>query len=169
VASYLRLLRQFASNHADDVDAIQSALDAGNTNEACGFAHALKGVAGMLGATSVQRLAAELEAAIREQRRSQDIETRVALLAAEMSPLIDALLDLPADSLTPSGTPQAAAAAIAHLESLLAGNDMEATDFVASAAPLLVVAVGEEVATTLMQQVASIDFSGALETLRRTH
>lgn len=167
VASYLRLLRQFAANHGRDVEAIRVALADGNTAEARSLAHALKGVAGMLGANAVQRLAAELEAAIREQRRPQDIDNRVTLLAAELTPLVDALGDLAADVPAAAGTPQGAAAAVARLEGLLAGNDMEATDFVASAAPLLRLALGTQVVATLSDQVAAIDFSGALATLRQ--
>jgi PAS domain S-box-containing protein len=168
VASYLRLLRQFAANHGRDVEAIRVALADGNAAEARSLAHALKGVAGMLGANAVQRLAAELEAAIREQRRPQDIDNRVTLLAAELAPLVDALGELSADIPAAAGTPQAAAAAVARLEGLLAGNDMEATDFVASAAPLLRLALGAQAVATLSDQVAAIDFSGALATLRQS-
>jgi two-component system sensor histidine kinase/response regulator len=166
-ASYLRLLRQFAANHARDLGSIGAALAEGRTDDARSLAHALKGVSGMLGAVAVQRLSAELEAAIREQRRPQDIDNRLALLAAELTPLIDALNELPVEMPKAAGTPQAAAAAVARLESLLTADDMEATEFVASAAPLLRVALGEEVMTTLADQVAAIDFAGAVATLRQ--
>jgi PAS domain S-box-containing protein len=166
-ASYLRLLRQFASNHARDLGTIRAALAAGRADEARGIAHALKGVSGMLGAVTVQRLSAELEAAIREQRRPQDIDNRLALLAAELTPLVDALNELPVETPKAAGTPQAAAAAIARLEAMLTANDMEATDFVVSAAPLLRVALGEDAMATLANQVAAIDFAGAVATLRQ--
>ncbi|MBI5786396.1 MAG: PAS domain S-box protein [Rhodocyclales bacterium] len=166
-ASYLRLLRQFATNHAGDVGSVAAALADGRSDEARGLAHALKGVSGMLGAVTVQRLAAELEAAIREQRRPQDIENRLTLLAAELAPLIDALDALPVEMPKAAGTPQAAAAAVAKLEGMLTENDMEATDFVVATAPLLRVALGDELAMTLSEQVAAIDFAGALATLRQ--
>jgi len=166
-ASYLRLLRQFATNHARDLGNIGAALAEGRTDDARGLAHALKGVSGMLGAATVQRLSAELEAAIREQRRPQDVDNRLALLAAELTPLIDALNELPVEMPKAAGTPQAAAAAVARLEGLLTANDMEATDFVVAAAPLLRVALGEEAMATLADQVAAIDFAGAVATLRR--
>jgi two-component system, sensor histidine kinase and response regulator len=166
-ASYLRLLRQFATNHLHDVDSIGAALADGRADDARGLAHALKGVAGMLGAVNVQRLAAELEAALREQRRPHDIENRLALLTAELTPLLDALNELPVEMPTVAGTPQAAAAAVARLEGLLTANDMEATDFAVSAAPLLRVALGEDAVATLADQVAAIDFAGALATLRQ--
>ncbi|MBI4996774.1 MAG: response regulator, partial [Rhodocyclales bacterium] len=166
-SSYLRLLHQFATNHARDVDNVGAALAAGRLDEARALAHALKGVSGMLGAATVQRLSAELEAAIGEQRRSQDIDNRLTLLAAELVPLIDALNALPVEMPKAAGTPQAAAAAVARLEGLLTTNDMEATDFVVSAASLLRGALGDEAATTLSEQVAAVDFAGALATLRQ--
>jgi PAS domain S-box-containing protein len=165
-SSYLRLLRQFASNHAGDIANITAALANGRADEARGLAHALKGVSGMLGAITVQRLSAELEAAIREQRRPQDVGNRLALLEAELTPLINALGELPVDMPTVAGTPQAAAVAVARLDALLTANDMEATEFVASTAPLLRVALGEQVVAALSDQVAAIDFAGALATLR---
>jgi two-component system sensor histidine kinase/response regulator len=165
-SSYLRLLRQFATNHYRDLDRIGAALADGRDEEARSLAHALKGVSGMLGAVTVQRLSAELEAAIREQRRPQDIENRLTLLAAELTPLLDALNELPVELPKAAGTPQAAAAAVARLESLLLANDMEATDFVATSAPLLRIALGEDAVATLADQVAAIDFAGALATLR---
>ena len=168
VSSYLRLLRQFATNHAGDAEAIRAHLEAGDVDAARGLAHALKGVAGMLGATPVQRLAAELEAALREKRQPHDIESRLTLLTAELMPLVDALSELPANTPAAEGTPQAANAAASTLEKLLADNDMEATDFVATAAPLLRTALGDERFATLSTQVAAIDFSGALATLRET-
>jgi CheY-like chemotaxis protein/HPt (histidine-containing phosphotransfer) domain-containing protein len=168
VDSYRRLLRQFAANHASDVEAIRREFEQGNLKAIGTLAHALKGVTGMLGASSVQRLAAELEASVREQRRAQDIESRISLLAAELTPLVDALADLPDEMPVAAGTPQAATEAVARLRKLLTDNDMEATDFVASAAPLLRGALGEEAVARLAEQVAAIDFAGALATLRQT-
>jgi two-component system sensor histidine kinase/response regulator len=167
-SSYLRLLRQFSTNHSNDLAKIGAALAEGRPADALGVAHALKGVSGMLGAVGVQRLSAELEAAIRENRRPQDIENRQALLAAELTPLIDALRALPVETPTAEGNPQAAGAAIAHLESLLMAHDMEATEFVVSAAPLLCGVLGDSAWTTLSAQVAAIDFTGALATLRQS-
>jgi signal transduction histidine kinase/DNA-binding response OmpR family regulator len=166
-ASYLRLLRQFAANHASDGDKLRAAIAAGRLDDARGIAHALKGVAGMLGATAVQRLAAELEAAIREQRRPQDIENRLALLNGEMTPLIDAIDELPIEMPKAAGTPEAAAAAVERLTALLTANDMEATEYVVGAAPLLGTALGETTFARLAEQVAAIDFAGALATLRQ--
>jgi two-component system sensor histidine kinase/response regulator len=166
--SYRRLLRQFAANHAGDAEAIRREFERGNLDAVGTLAHALKGVTGMLGASSIQRLAAELEASIREQRQAQDIGSRISLLVSELTPLIDALVDLPDETTVATGTPQAANEAVARLERLLTDNDMEATDFVASAAPLLRVVLGEEAAIRLAEQVAAIDFAGALATLRRT-
>ena len=167
LSSYLRLLHQFAANHTDDVEAIRIRLAAGDMDEARILAHSLKGVAGMLGAAAVQRLAAELEAAIREQRDRKDVDNRLQLLAVELAPLVSALHMLAPAAPEPAGNPQAAQAAVARLATLLEANDMEATDLVSTAAPLLRTALGEQTTATLARQVAAIDFAAALATLRQ--
>ena len=150
---------------------MRNELTAGNPEEVRSLAHSLKGVAGMLGALDVQRLAAELEAAVREQRRQQDIETRIAQLDAEMAPLVQALKQLPEHSLpaadNTSVSPQTVAEVLSRMQSLLKANDMEATEFVVSSAPILRTALGEEVVTELAQHVAAIDFRGALALMKR--
>ncbi|MBM4201568.1 MAG: response regulator, partial [Gammaproteobacteria bacterium] len=62
---YLRVLRIFAGRCADDMDALRAALDGGAAADARRIAHSIKGNAAILGATQVQPLAAQLEAAIK--------------------------------------------------------------------------------------------------------
>jgi two-component system, sensor histidine kinase and response regulator len=61
VASYVRLLRRFADEHGDDVAKLRTSIAAGDTGVARSLAHALKGVAGTLGAVRLQDLMTELE------------------------------------------------------------------------------------------------------------
>jgi two-component system, sensor histidine kinase and response regulator len=168
--SYLRLLRQFASSHEGDAVAIRDCLATGENVEAQRLAHSLKGAAGALGATVVQRLAAELELAIRGQRGQNDIEDRLVTLAAELAPLLVALHALPGEEQMAPTTPvdpKTARTAAVRLEALLVANDMEATQFARAQSALLVAVLGKEAAETLARQIAAVDFSGALATLRQ--
>jgi two-component system, sensor histidine kinase and response regulator len=67
-SSYLRHLRQFASSHGKDGEHIRAALDAQAHDEAQRLAHALKGVAGNIGAVRVQHIAAAIEAPLKHQQ-----------------------------------------------------------------------------------------------------
>jgi len=53
--AYLRLLRQFDSNHGADMSALESQLENGETDAAVRLAHTLKGAAGTLGLIGLQR------------------------------------------------------------------------------------------------------------------
>lgn len=75
--SYIRLLGQFARNHAGDADQIRRHCIAGQRDEARGLAHGLKGTAGNLGLLQVQQQALDLEVAIREQQPEGFILSRV--------------------------------------------------------------------------------------------
>ena len=167
VASYLRLLRQFAENHQGDLQTMRDRLAAGDRDSARAIAHNLKGAAGMLGATSAQRLAAELEAAIRENREPRDVDNRLHLLGADLEPLLNSVLALTIEAPPAPSQSQSPQTALRALAAMLEANDMEATEFVASTPTVLNAALGDEVAGVLMRQVAAIDFKGALETLRR--
>ncbi|HZV53300.1 MAG TPA: PAS domain S-box protein [Rhodocyclaceae bacterium] len=167
--SYLRLLHQFAMSHEQDVATIGVRLTEGGHTEARRLAHSLKGAAGLLGATTVQRLAAALELAIHQQRGGTDINRCLHELATEIVPFLEALRNLPSQLVPAAGTPEAARAALDRLEGLLSANDMEATEFVASAAPLIHLALGAERADRLGRQITAVDFSGALATLRQLH
>ena len=97
VESYSRLLRKFADTHADDIRTLRTQMNAGNFKDAQRTAHSLKGVSGTLGGTSLYALSAKLESAIREARAPQDISNLALQVEAELTLLIEAILNaLPA-------------------------------------------------------------------------
>ena len=57
----MRLLEQFAATHGNDASLMSLQAAAGDRDAVRRTAHALKGVAGNLGATNVRDLASELE------------------------------------------------------------------------------------------------------------
>lgn len=70
---YVNLLQLFVQGEADVLDKIRVALDAGLLGDAQGVAHALKGVAGNVGALQIYELAETINSAIR--RGAPDAET----------------------------------------------------------------------------------------------
>lgn len=89
--SYLRLLRLLVDTHDNDVVAIRASLAAGDAREAMRVAHSLKGAAGTLGASGIQRLAGKLELAIRNADPPADIEARLVELTNDLTPLFSAV------------------------------------------------------------------------------
>ena len=67
VRSYLKLLAKFVDNQSDVIRLIHSALKDGRHDESLRLAHTLKGVAGTIGATALQTVAARLEAEWKQQ------------------------------------------------------------------------------------------------------
>jgi len=65
ISSYLRLLDKFVQNQESSIREIQAALLAGQAEEAIRHAHTVKGVSGNIGATELQKAAADLEAALK--------------------------------------------------------------------------------------------------------
>jgi two-component system sensor histidine kinase/response regulator len=72
-------------------------------DEARRLAHSLKGSSGNLGATEVQRLAGELEAAIKAGRDLAEVERLIGTLESTLQQLMPAILAaLPEDTVSPS-------------------------------------------------------------------
>jgi len=65
---YQKLLLRFLANHADSVEKIENALDAGDMESAITLAHTLRGVAGNISALQVQEDVQILEAAIKDSQ-----------------------------------------------------------------------------------------------------
>ena len=91
------LLRQFVdSEESRAVDSISSLLDQNDRQGAERAAHSLKGVAGTIGATSVQSRAAEVESTIRE---GGDVSDLLSGLETELATILDRIRSaLPRDT-----------------------------------------------------------------------
>ncbi len=128
--AYIRLLRRFAVEHADDVARLRERLASDECGEARRLAHSLRGVAGNLGATEVQRLAAELEAAIEAGREPAETERLASTVEGGLTMLAAAILAaLPAEDIrdVPTEVDWATVRqALAELEPLLASSNIRA-------------------------------------------
>lgn len=169
-ASYERLLRLYVEKHRQDMATLRLHLAAGEVEAARLIAHSLKGVAGSLGALSVQAQAAELEALLRGEGGQTEIERLSTRLETEMAELIgalDAALNL---AQSENARPGAASGdlsdeTIAHLERLLREDDLGAGDALRAALPALAARLPAPTLARLSRQVDAYDFQAALQTL----
>jgi two-component system, sensor histidine kinase and response regulator len=90
-ALYLSLLGKFVAAQASFAQDLHIALQAPNKADAVRLAHSLKGVAGTLGASKVQTLAAALENALQIDTPQQSLAPFIAPLVAEVQDLVAAI------------------------------------------------------------------------------
>jgi two-component system, sensor histidine kinase and response regulator len=93
-ASYLRLLRTFATQHGNDMQALNHALGNGCPNDAERIAHSLKGAAGSLGLTGVHTAASALTDTVRQAGEAREIQLLFSQLTEQMHQTLDALNEL---------------------------------------------------------------------------
>jgi len=170
VASYPRLLRQYAADHADDMTRLRKHMSAGERDEARRLAHTLNGSSGNLGATGVKELAARLETAIKEGRDVAEIERVADTLEIELQALVTGIRTaLPEEAATPSAGEvdwTLVRQVLAELEPLLATSSMQVNQVFETHAALLKAALGLPGAE-LEQRIEHFLYPEALETLKQ--
>ena len=171
--AYQRLLRSYAVGHADDMTRLLTRLgermSAADYDEARRLAHTLKGSSGNMGATAAQRLATELEAALKEGGTVVRIKAQAEALAAELKTLTAAILAvLPAETCAaPVEVDWAAVRQLLDdLEPMLLVSSMRANTLVAENAALLKAALGPTGAK-LEANIAGFLYPEALAALRQ--
>ncbi len=162
IPNYLRLLHKFADGHVDDPERIRAVLAAGNQPELRRLAHSLKGVAGMIGAVGVQQLAAELEAAIREEHDLAVVAARLDDVALAQAALVTAIRALPAEVPPEAVAPDPAAVeqAVLRIDVLLADGNVAVQRMVRDSAALLAARLGADMGR-FEQAVEGYDFAAA--------
>ena len=136
---YLKLLRQFAEQQGPAVGQVSAALARGDSALAERLAHTLKGVAGNIGAKSVQAAAGTLEKLIRDRAAAAELEPAKSAVSAVLDPLLAQLQGMVNPSVPGTAEPAAALpatdpaqvrAAAAQLLKLLSAFDAEAVGFI---------------------------------------
>src|SRR4029077_15938931 len=135
---YLKILRQFIEQQGSAVADISAALTKGDITLAERLAHTLKGVAGNIGAKTVQSAAGTWEKLIRDRTGATELESAKQKVRAALDPL---LAQLPAalnstasagptpSAPTAAADPQQSRDAAAQLTRLLSESDPGATDY----------------------------------------
>jgi signal transduction histidine kinase/CheY-like chemotaxis protein/CHASE3 domain sensor protein len=141
VGLYMKLLRQFVEQQGQAVAQIGNAIAGGDGALAERLAHTLKGVAGNIGATSVQSVSGVLEKLIRNRAGAQELAEAGRQVATHLEPLVAALRSAlqPAPAAGPAPEPAAGSVtpadsrkAAGGLLALLSESDPAASEFLAS-------------------------------------
>ncbi|MBE2295858.1 MAG: PAS domain S-box protein [Phycisphaerales bacterium] len=167
VADYLRLLQKYVDDHIGAGAVLRKHLDAGDRTAAHQLAHALKGAAGALGATQVQKSAAQLEAALREEAAAAEIESLAAALEAGQEALVTALQAALPIAVIPTVAVdyRQIRSVLLQLETLLAEADIEAGTVFRESAALLKAALGRK-SNDLGLRIGNFDYERALVILK---
>ncbi|MBU0752270.1 MAG: PAS domain S-box protein [Gammaproteobacteria bacterium] len=168
-AVYLKLLRRFAAEHGDDVARLRECLAQGKGEDARRIAHTLKSAAGNLGATQVQQLATELDAAFKAGADAAEIERLTGALGDALQPLAAAIHMALPEAAAPATLDapttadwQALQPVLAELEPLLAASSMQANSILQKHAGLIETTLGDA-GRTLIAQIEGYRYPEALE------
>lgn len=141
---YWSLLRRFILGQADAPLKIRSAIGMGHLKEAELIAHTVKGLAGNIGATGVQRSAETLEQALRGGKERSTVMRTLGEFSADLGRIVASITaalpsdtsftdEKPADTVNEPVVDRIRQGAIrSRLEALLKDGDASATDFLAA-------------------------------------
>jgi HPt (histidine-containing phosphotransfer) domain-containing protein len=169
---YRKLLVEFFQDHSDDVYAIRSALDQDDLETAQRIAHTIKGVSGSIGAAGLQRDAASLDSALKEEQ--QDLYPELlSRLEGALTPVMQGLEALAVNGETEGpgaedGSPmdiEAIMPLLDELQTLLEEMDPEAEDKAADLKTQLAGGAHQKLVTKLSKQVGEFEFEDAHKTL----
>jgi two-component system sensor histidine kinase/response regulator len=166
VKLYRSLLRQFAEQQAGTDSAIREALNRQDKVTAARLAHTIKGVAGSLGATSLQEIAAELERAVGGYDKAR-IGACLPRFAVALAATIDAIgrhLMAEAHS-APAADPVTIAPLLARLRRHLVDSDGQSLSTFLETRDRVAGPISEAELDDLQNLVGDFDFAAALERL----
>ncbi|MER2555732.1 MAG: PAS domain S-box protein [Thauera sp.] len=165
---YPLVLSLFAEHHGDDARQLSAQIEQGDLTGAKRLAHALKGAVGTVGATSIHRLASDLEDALTRGDRAE-VQAALVPLAERLPTLIAAIQEALAHAdqtmLQEMPEQRVDTGVLARLEALLANDDTMAINFLAENQQALRQSLQlrfEEV----RRQIEAFDFPGALARVR---
>jgi two-component system, sensor histidine kinase and response regulator len=169
VSSYVRLLGQFAEGHGDTAALLSRQLASQDHEAFHQTAHALKGVAGTLGARRVQQLASDLERGVMQGVDAGQLRDCLEVLARELAHLLAGLRTVLPEAHDDENERAVdwsqVAEVLTQLESLLAADDTSANDIFEQFRSLLFAALGKEEARQLGREIEDFDYADALKTL----
>jgi len=173
---YLELLSRFCDDQRNVVEHIRDAVEAGDNLLAERLAHTLKGVAGLIGAKTIQPFAAELELKLHDQISMAEMEQVLVETARAMQITISAIDQVLAQekSINKPDTKVLDLAPVDHelmqnllvkCCNLLRDYDGEAVDLLLESGEMIANAFGVDVQKQVMRAVRQFDYDAALNLL----
>ena len=165
---YPHVLDLFAEHHGDDARQLAERIGQGDLAGAKRLTHALKGAVGTVGATTIHRLASDLEDALKRGDRAE-VRAALAPLAERLPRLIAAIHDasVQADQAMLQEMPERHldTGVLVRLEALLAHDDTTAINFLAENQQALHQTLQPSF-DGIRRQIETFDFPGALTRVR---
>ena len=168
IALYETIVRKYISSQATVIDELRSAVSQQDFELAKRLAHTTKGVSGNIGATLVQGIAAELEAALGERVDADAILDKVTVLQSTLAPLLQSLagcLPQEAKAMAVAIDADKLAELRAQLIDFLKADDSQAADLFEEHASVFQSAWPEQF-KSLETDLKNFDFDQALQTLQ---
>ncbi len=180
---YRKLLLAFSADYANAADIIRENLEKGNTETAGNMVHAIKGVAGNMGASELWRSAGELESCIREHpgRKMREIAAYTRILPLFEASLHQARESVASMKAVPNEEPAIAESekkadcipedpselqtVLKELAQFIKDGDTEAAESLKKLKPRLSSFGMEDLITSMETQIFDFDFEKARETL----
>ncbi len=164
-----QVIELFLKGHEFDLEKIHAALERNDMNAAEHLTHALKGSAGLIGATFVAESATTLLTLIRQKARTGDIDKAYVALTPRLTGLIEglrhALAGKVTDALAPPADHDRLRSIVARLENLLAVGDMAACTLAREERAFLEASLGTHGAT-IIASIQVFAFEQALSDLK---
>jgi two-component system, sensor histidine kinase and response regulator len=169
VPKYFQLLEQFVERHGSDPRILYDQIAAGDLDAVRHTAHALKGVAGMLGVHRVHDIALALEKAVREGETGSVLSSLLSTLTETLTGLVAALGPVikkrHTEETEAAVDVSQAADTLDRLEALLAADSTQANELFEESEILLKTVLGDPI-EQIARQICDFDYAEALETLR---
>ena len=170
-ALYRRLLGMFRDSQRDFVAQFRSAQEDGDMQTLERLAHTLRGVAGNIGARTVQETAFKLETACKERRTAEEIKLKLEAVEQALLPVITSLEKLKEVQGRADGREAVIDAAelksrLKELAQLLIKNDTVALDVIEPIPSLVGVEDYRPQLTQLKKRIQDYEFDSALKLIR---
>ncbi|HEX8978965.1 MAG TPA: PAS domain S-box protein [Parasulfuritortus sp.] len=167
VPVYCRLLRKFVEHHGSDMAELQHSLQAGDVERARQLTHAMKGAAGTLGLTRIQKKAIDLQRALQLVDSKAEIDTLATAIEQEQADLAQAVaaLGVTAEAERPFDR-GALAALLPQLERRLDEGDVSSETMLFDNLALLRGGLGESTVKEIQFRIQNFDYETALGILR---
>ena len=167
-ATYQKILRKFLAGYGGYAADIREAAAHGRFEDATRLAHTLKGIAGNVGATRLQEIAAELEHRFRSAPTDANVEALDAL-TAELLRIIGLINHAALDDTTPveaqSIDRMALYALVVRIDALLADDDTEAIQCLKEIRDMLAGTSYQNMLEKMAALMDKFDYEGARQSL----
>ncbi len=172
ISNYVQLIEKFAKNHGADGLTMMRHAFLGEYDIVYQIAHALKGVAGTLGAVKIQDLAGEIQKIVQSEPENRKLQTKLEVISQELETLalqLQTILtpfirQIKQEEVTDSDLLKVEKI-LAELETLLANSDTSAGDLFEKSRDLLINVLGD-VGKRMEVKIQDFDYRDALKMLQ---